>query len=78
MTRTKGLSPKVIGPVATALSAFVVAKVPDTAVQALIVAVIGAVAAILAPPGEVTGMTTATAAAPLAISLPQFKDDPRV
>jgi hypothetical protein len=51
--RTVGMSPKVIGPVVTALSAFVTAKVHDPATAALLVAVIGAAAAIASPAGKV-------------------------
>lgn len=53
MLKTRGISPKVIGPVATALGAFAVDKITDAATESLVVALIGAVAAILLPPGEV-------------------------
>ncbi len=52
--KTKGLSPKIIGPVAAALSAFATAKIHDPATSALVVALIGATALWLSPPGELT------------------------
>lgn len=54
MTRTRGVSPKIIGPFVTALSAFITAKVHDDATAALLVAAVGTAAAILLPPGEIT------------------------
>lgn len=53
--RTKGLSPKIIAPVATALSAFIVAKVHDEATAYLLVAIVGAVGLYVAPAGEQLG-----------------------
>jgi len=51
--RTLGLSPKIIGPVVAALAAFAQAKIHDGATAALVVALIGAAALYLSPPGVV-------------------------
>lgn len=56
--RTVGISPKVLAPIGTALSAFAAQWITDgtidrTAAATLAVALIGAVFAYLAPPGQV-------------------------
>lgn len=53
MLRTRGISPKVIGPFVSALSAFAVAKIDDGPTEALVVATIGTIAAVLLPPGDI-------------------------
>lgn len=57
--RTLGLSPKIIGPVAAALAAFLQAKIHDEATALLVIALVGAIAAFFAPPGHVTSDTEA-------------------
>lgn len=54
MARTKGLSPKVTGPLVAALTAFAVDKIADSATESLVVAAIGVAAAIILPAGEQT------------------------
>lgn len=54
MARTKGLSPKVTGPFVAAVSAFAVSKIEDPPTEALVVAGIGVLAAIVLPAGEQT------------------------
>lgn len=51
--RTVGLSPKIIAPLASAFSAFAVAKITDGPTEALVVALIGALGLWLSPPGDV-------------------------
>ena len=58
IVRTVGISPKVLAPIGTALSAFAAQWITDgtidrTAAATLAVALIGAVFAYLAPPGQV-------------------------
>lgn len=58
MLKTKGISPKVIGPLVTALTAFSIDKIEDTSTEALVVALIGTAAAIPLPPGDVEMVPT--------------------
>jgi hypothetical protein len=61
MARTRGLSPKIIAPVAAALAAFAQAKIHDQATAALVVSLIGAAGLYLAPPGVVEAKDVPTA-----------------
>ncbi len=56
MLKTRGISPKVIGPLVAPLTAFTIAKIEDPSTEALVIALIATAAAVLLPPGEVEMM----------------------